>query len=343
MKHGQTRSRSLLAGGVLTALLALPLGLSAGTNLLDLVPPDCTAVGMVNLSELRASPLAPRLITETDRLAVQGEASRFLERAGLKPMEDVDRIVFASTGGPETADMDHRALVLLEGRFDVKKLEGAIVAEGGTIQKSPKGSYFLVDDKNRASKKEESRPGAVAVVDPHLMIAGTEESVVAALARRAARTAVFTAGATGLGRELHRILRDSSAWVMIDTTSMAKIGHGKMPMQGGPDSSPVAGLFGAMRTVRVLIAQTRVDSNGLFFSLAGLTTDSETRKLMADTLNGLLAFWRLAVQDKQPEMIPVLRGFAVDTDDEGIRMAGTIPNEVLNKWIAEKPKETPTK
>ena len=44
----------------------------------------------------------------------------------------------------------------------------------------------------------------------------------------------------------------------------------------------------------------------------------ETRELLEDALKGLLATWRLTVQEKAPELIPMIRRFEVDRDRQGV-------------------------
>ena len=90
----------VLAGG------ATPVA-AASDEALALVPPDVASVGVIRLDALRASPFAARLFSETDQLAVDGDAAKFLAETGLRPRQDVDVVVVAafleSSHVPKTA------------------------------------------------------------------------------------------------------------------------------------------------------------------------------------------------------------------------------------------------
>ena len=49
-----------------------------------------------------------------------------------------------------------------------------------------------------------------------------------------------------------------------------------------------------------------------------------------------LAAWRLAVQDKAPELLPILRQFKVERTAEGVSLSGSVPSNALLKLQQEK-------
>ena len=44
---------------------------------------------------------------------------------------------------------------------------------------------------------------------------------------------------------------------------------------------------------------------------------------------------RLAVQDKQPEMVPVLRRFNVARTNDSVTITGSVPAETFRTWSAK--------
>ena len=42
-----------------------------------------------------------------------------------------------------------------------------------------------------------------------------------------------------------------------------------------------------------------------------------------------MAMWRLAVQDKAPEMVTMIRRFSVSSDSEGVSVRGTLPSAFI--------------
>ncbi|HJQ37452.1 MAG TPA: hypothetical protein VKB93_09960, partial [Thermoanaerobaculia bacterium] len=68
----------------------------------------------------------------------------------------------------------------------------------------------------------------------------------------------------------------------------------------------------------------------------GLSNDSETLALLEDTVRGALAAMRLAVKDKAPEMVSVLRKFDVTRKADSITIEGSIPGNTLRELMAKK-------
>ena len=333
-------SRSFLL--VLCAgLLIMPASRASGRSpdLLELVPSDATAVGVIHLTDLRTSPLAPTFLDETDRVAKHGEAEHFLEESGIKPGKDVDTIVFSLRSSGKIGDADAEVLIALEGRFQVKILGSALLSRGCKLQTNPKGAYYLLPEKNVSFDKEKGHPGGVmAIVDSHLILLGSESAVVSALARRSAGGSSGFSVGQGIGRELHRVKQDATAWVLVDTSKQEQLqqtaGLQEHPKHG--DDSPVSGMVSAMKNIQLLVVEAGIQKEDLMFSLTGLTSDEPTRDLMEDTLHGMMAIWRLAVNEKSPEMLPVLRKFTIVKDEAGVSISGAIPMELLNKMIDER-------
>ncbi len=46
--------------------------------------------------------------------------------------------------------------------------------------------------------------------------------------------------------------------------------------------------------------------------------------------------WRLAVQDKAPELVSVIRKFRIDNESDGVTIRGTLPPGFLNSLGAKR-------
>jgi hypothetical protein len=308
------------------AVPPLPAAAAAANDALALVPTDSVAVGVIRLADLRANPLSSRLFSDLDRSTVDGDAARFLDETRLNPKEDVDRIVVA--GSPKAARSGGSGLVMFEGRFDPERLAAAIVLRGAKRQTTPDGDYFLLPV--RDGDADRGQPGAVAFPTTQLVIAGPEASVRKVLADRKAGGTGFSSGA-GLGKQMDRIGRSAAVWALIDAARLPERESKKTP------SEAAAGLIAAMRSVTLLVFQASPKGDGMTFSATGLSPVSDTRDNLEDTLRGILAIWRLASQEKSPELVPVLRTFRVEKGREGVTVSGTLPGAVL-KAMAEKKK-----
>ncbi|HEV8608539.1 MAG TPA: hypothetical protein VGS98_00510 [Thermoanaerobaculia bacterium] len=297
---------------------------AASDEALALVPPDVASVGVIHLDALRSSPFAARLFAETDDLAVDGDAAKFLAETGLRPRQDVDMVVVAGLAsnrihGPEDG------LVIFQGRFEPARLEAAMEARGAIRKPTPQGDYLLLGDTHG-----ENNRAAIAVLNQRLVVAGSPESVTRALAARQSGGSGFLRG-EGLGRQIHRVPAGASAWAIVDAT--------RAPFAGGPrrseDGDAADALVGAMKSVSLFVFHATTRGDSLELSATGVTADEETRDLLEDALKGVIAMWRLAIHEKSPDMVPILRKFEIESDREGVTIHGTLPGSFLRK-MAEK-------
>lgn len=335
MRISRLLSRFFLAGTTLALCAAAP-PLSAASRsadaLLSLVPADAASVAVVRLNDLRESPLSARLFAGADHMTVDGDAGRFLEEAQLNPKKDVDTVVIA--GRPSAGDKGSPTLALFEGRFDPDRLARAAEGRGAVRRSTPAGDYYLLPEGHHGHGEE--RPGAVAFASPNLVIAGTESAVARALADRRAGGSGFASGA-GLGRELRRVDRGASVWALVDVARYPSVANrsANMHVSGEINGEPAAAILGVMKSVSLVAFQAKASGEALELSATGVTADADTRQLLEDSLRGLMAMWRLAVQEKSPEMVTIIRRFSVSSDGEGVSVRGTLPAAFIRS-IAEK-------
>ncbi|HKC82667.1 MAG TPA: hypothetical protein VKD46_01565 [bacterium] len=303
---------------------------------LSLVPADAASVAVVRFSELRSSPLAGKLFANADSITVDGDAARFLEDARLQPKKDVDTVVIA--GMPSAGGGDTPILVMFEGRFDPERLAAAAVGRGAELRTAPAGDYYLLPQKSEKGKK-----GAAAFVSRRLILVGSEPEVIQALANREAGGTGFAGGAGPLGRQLGRIDRSASAWALVDVSRhpFGRKGGAHIHIERESSSEPVVSLLGAMTSVSLVSLQASARGDALELSIGGVCADAETRQLIEDSLKGILAMWRLAAQEKSPELVSALRKFAVTSSSDGVSVKGTLPGSFLRAMAdkAEKKRE----
>jgi hypothetical protein len=326
------RVTRLALASLATVFLAARAEGARASDPLALVPADAATVGVIHWNELRTSPLGARVFAEMDDVSSDGDAARFLEETKISPREDVDTIVVSmSRRGGEGG-----ALVLFEGRFDLDRVAGALVERGAERRRAAGGAYFRLKDHGNRS----GQPGAVALMNRHLVIAGSEPDVVAALGRLESHGAGSLASGEGLGRQLSRIRPDATAWALVDLTrfpsTQGREAHVDIRSEESGENGPARAILGTMKSVSLLEIQATVHGDAVDVSATGLTSDAENRDLLEDALRGVLAMWRLAIQDKSPELVPVLRGFRITSDAEGVSIRGTLPGSLIRSLSARK-------
>jgi hypothetical protein len=332
-----SRLLSRFLAGTALALCAAAAPLSAASRsadaLLSLVPADAASVAVVRLNDLRESPLSAKLFAGADRMTGDGDAARFLEEAQLNPKQDVDTVVIA--GRPSAGGKGSPTLALFEGRFDPDRLARAAEGRGAARRSTPAGAYYLLPEGHHGHGEES--PGAVAFAGPNLVIAGTESAVAQALADRQAGGTGFASGA-GLGRELKRVDRGASVWALVDVARYPSLAHRSIHshVSGDVNGEPAMAIMGAMKSVSFVAFQAKASGDALELSATGLSSDADTRQLLEDSLRGLMAMWRLAVQDRSPELVSVLRKFSVSSDSETVSIHGTLSGSALRALSQKK-------
>lgn len=310
------------------SIVALLPALALAGDALTLVPPDAVSVGVANVSQFRNSPLAGKLFAQADRMTVDGEAAKLLAETGLKPSEDIDVVTFALLPKQDDAT-EADALILVEGRFDPAKIAAAMTSRGAVKQSSAAGTWYLLPADAEHTEHHGDKKGAVAFVRNGLMIAGTESAVVEALGyAKNGGSSFATAGA--LAPELARVDPKASAWMLVDVPRMARLKQ--EPAWQGDNDHPAQGLMQSMKRVSTVALWTTDEGDALSFGILAVSGDAETRQLLEDAARGVLATWRLAASEKDPQLVDLIRGFAVKQDGLGVSMTGSISGDTLKKF-----------
>ncbi len=316
MKRSGSTLRLCLAAGLVLLGAADARAVRRTEDPLALVPADAATVAVMRWNELRQTPLGARVFRDLDHISGDDDAAMFLEETGLAPREDIDTVIVAMT--PAAKGERESGIVLFEGRFDLGRIAKALGSRKATLKTSPAGEYYLLNESG-------DEKGAVALVNRGLIVCGSEATVVATLARRESGGDGGLTSGRGLGRHLSRVDKDASAWALVD---VARFPASRRDDAGG-DSEPSQALVSAMKSVEFVSLEATVKSDGVAFAATGYSSDAESRDLLEDALRGVLAMWRLGVQEKSPELVTVIRRFQIDNDSDGVSIRGTLPSGFL--------------
>jgi len=322
----KTRTLPLLALFAAAALAAPPL--TAGRlpdDALALVPPGAASVGMVRLSDLRTSPLSAEIFKQTDHITVDGDAARFLEEARLNAKEDVDTVVVAGSPKGGLRQRPRHLRGALRSRED---RHGARRARRG--QEEHLARRLPAPPRARVERRCDPRARRARAHLRHLLVAGTEDAVERALADRASGGSGFASG-SGLGRQLSRVDAAATAWALVDTSKFPEMREraSSIHVDGDINGTPIPAILGAMKSVSLFSLQATVKGDGVKLEALGVTDNAETRDLLEDTLRGALAALRLAMQEKNPDAVSVIRKFKVKGDGDSVTVSGTLPGAAV--------------
>lgn len=308
--------------------LALAPAAFAKSDAMSLIPNDAVSVGVVRLADMRSSPLSAALFAQTAHITNDGDGAKFLAESGLQPSKDVDVVVF-STSPRTNLGSEADFLIAADGRFNVDRLTSTLVAHGAVKKTSAHGVYYTMPEKGNDGTH--GHPGVVAFPDAHLALIGSEGAVIEALDSRAAGGTSFLT-ASGLGRDIVRVDPHATAFVVVDVPRAQRIVGA--PKMGGSSAQSQA-LGTALKNVSTVAIWATDTGDSLKLSALGLSTDAETLGLVEDTLRGALSAMRLAVQDKSPEMVTLLRKFNVTRTDNSVSISGSVPAETFKTWVAK--------
>lgn len=292
------------------ALCALP-AFAAAPNTLAYLPADAVAAGRLNLSDLRRDPLTRDLWTHMDASATDGDGAAFLADAGLR-IDDFDAITFGFAPAATKPGSD-RVLLVVEGRFDPARLGAALIARGATRE----GNRFRLSEGDRVEGADRGR-GALAIVSDRLLLIGDEPSVIAALA------GPTPAGA--LSGKIARVSPGASGWMVVDAARLVKSEAGDDSPRGGD-----AKFAGLIRSAGFFTGEFTLQGDRIAFTARLETSDAQARADLEDLIRGAFAAWRMAAQEKMPEMVEVIRGFGVKRDDAGVTVDGVLPGKALRQ------------
>ena len=132
---------------------------------------------------------------------------------------------------------------------------------------------------------------------------------------------------------LTRIDPDATAWALIDVARAARLTKGGTVTTGHGAQGDA--LRTAIKSVSTMAVWAKDNGDELQLGALGLWSDTETL-LLEDTIKGALSAMRLAVKDKAPDMVSVLRAFDVTRKSDSIRIEGAIPASTLRDLMAKK-------
>ena len=314
---------SRIAAAALFSLAATVAGF-AEDRVLSAVPANSVSVGVVHLDRARNSTLGQRLFDETNKASFDGEGEKFLRDAGLSLGKDIDTLAFSIAPSDGT---DGEMLVAVEGRFDVNRLSSAVTTRGAVAKDFAGKRYFLLP---KGEHPDGDSP-TVSFYDRGLVLIGQENAVKGAITRLANGGSHFR-DASGLASDLSRVPSDAVCWMVADVQRAARFaGAPKPEMAKGGEAMTTA-----LKHVSSVSAWTTERGDDLAFGATAVSSDAETRDNLADMLRGATAAWRMAVQEKQPALVDVIRKFKVDQSGNTVSFGGTVPVQMIQDFAHAK-------
>jgi hypothetical protein len=156
----------LASTATLAGFLALTMpAWAVDTQLLNLVMPDATVLGGINVDQARTSAFGQFVLNQVQNADIQKLAAA----TGFNPTQDVQEVLAAAGAvGSKTG------LVLARGTFDANKIAAAAAAHDGTATESY-GGFTIIEDQKKTH--------GVAILSTSIAAAGDVASVKGAIDR----------------------------------------------------------------------------------------------------------------------------------------------------------------
>ena len=126
-----------------------------------------------------------------------------------------------------------------------------------------------------------------------------------------------------------RIDANATAWALVDVPRAQRLtGAPRVPSGKSGQNDALAA---AIKSVSLVALWATDSGDSLKLGAFGLSNDTETLQLLEDTIRGALSAVRLAVREKAPDMVSVLRRFDVSRTSDSVTITGSIPAATLKE------------
>lgn len=242
----------------LAILIALPAAAAGGVDpsLMVLVPPAAKMLAGGRIDQRQATPFERYLESQ---IQLDQETRKLMDAAGFDPARDVQEILASSV------DFQNDALLSGRGAFHPARIAAAATARGAAV--STYRGVTLIE-----GKRGSIQSGAIAFLDESTVVAGTANTVRAAIDRRAAH-ASFSGPIADKARQLGA---SNDAW-LVWVPPATGVTSGASNEQLGP-------LGNILRSAVQLAAGLKLDATKVTLSADVLTRTPQDAQAMADVL-----------------------------------------------------------
>jgi len=304
-----------LAALLLTAgsFLSGPAAFAADPQLLNLVMPDVKALGGINATNAKITPLGQFILSKVP--GTDQHLQAFIAATGFDPRQDVAEVLAASTGDPANPS----GLVLVRGTFQVDKIAATLGAQPGATVATYDGSTLI-----SSTGPKQKVPQGLAFLGSNIAIAGDLVSVKAALDRSQANNSLDPA----LAVKVNDLSTTDDAW-FLSTVAAGSFAPNKAP------TGPAATILPLLKSIQSSSGGVKLGSN-VQIALEAVTADPQSATSLAAVLNLLKAF--AASNAQLQAALPLIQQIQVTTNGAAVDLSLSIPESQIETIAASLPK-----
>jgi len=309
---------------LLAALLVLP-SMAKSADVTTYLPADTDVVVTIQVRQIAESELGKKVGVDLikELLGFSKQATAAVEATGLDPLKDFELV----TVGMDLDKLDNpKPFALLEGKWDLKKVEAAIEAYAkanptklATIKVGEKAAYKLP-----GSKPQDMMFGAL-LDDSKLVIAATEADVTAAFEAAEGKRK------PAISKEMANLLATAKSTAPIFGRAWVKGKLKDLKLPNEKLQAQIANVDWATAAITV--------TKDVSLLMTINTPDEKTAQVVSDLLGaaiGVVRLQLLAIIEDQPELKPLnelLRGTRTAPNGKTVLAAGSVKGESIEKAL----------
>ncbi len=307
------RTRYFLFGASLVLVVGLCTGLvafyngslpvrasSVGPAELAYVPDGTTAVAFANVHDVMSSDFRQKL---RQAFPTGEEKDKIQQEIGVDIEHDIDTVVAGFTG---TSPSDKNAVVLVRGRFNTPQIEAIATQHGATVEQYNGKRMIVMSGQNET--------GAVAILEPGLLVLGNQTSVKQAI-DSATNGQNITKNAD-LMKYIGQLDGRNTAWAVgrLDNLTAA---NSSLPQQARDQLS----------SVQWFVANVHIDG-GVNGTLRAIARDEQSATNLRDVVRGGLAAARM-MAGHDARVDAVMNSVQIGGTGTDVAVSFVLPADVL--------------
>jgi hypothetical protein len=296
-------------------------GSAKAEDMLTLVPKDVQGVFIIDAHRIMATEIVDKAIKDNKDYQKYKET---VDAIGLDPQKDV---YFAAVGVSQKAGQtETEAVGVINLKYDKDKIVAKIK------EKSPeyKEDHYEGVAIFSLPEKEGGKPVFGAFLDASNVAVGQEAAVKAVvdILKGKAESVIKNA-------EFMNLVKTSNKMAMVWSVFVFTPDQIKQMTSSNP-------MLSSLEALKAMSLYVDYADKKLDLEIKALTTDAAKNKDIADFLNGLKAMGSMAAGEK-PEVGELLKAITVSSAPDHVKIAATLPEELITKLSAEAQKQAAAK
>jgi hypothetical protein len=343
-------------------------GVVLDRSLVALLPPDATTLVGVDVARLKSTPVYQDLESQQQAGPGRDHLDAFAAATGFDPRRDVQALLIASpplpaassttstspAPAPSIAPSSPNApsasarpnfpvaqwVAVARGTFNVASLSSQLRQKNASVQNYRGIDIFgpaphkpasptspqAAPRPPRAKRSNPQQQGAFAFLDDKTAVAGTLPSVLAAIDRKLVGGPSLLANSSLLARA-ETISAASQVWAI--SLNPGEVVTRALPKNNSAESSNFARIFSGMQNSTFALDLM----SGLNLKADGLCRTADDAKTLGDAARGLVAIGRLAVSEKQPDLVAVFDGIHVEESNAAVNITVQLDLNTFEKLL----------